>query len=305
MTATAARKPARESPARASLARPARKRRRGRGVDVVVLVQYALLAVVVLAADLPLVFMIVSAFRTEAANRSYPPDLDASSLTLDNFASLFGTYGFGQYLWNSLLVSGLATIGVVVLGSIAAYVLSRFGFVALQLVGKVSILAYLIPPILILVPVTQVIYGAGLGDNLLALTVLYTAIFLPLALWMLRSYFQGVAVQLEEAAMVDGCTRFGAFLRVVVPQAVPGLITTGIFTFAAAWSEYLYASTLMTTTSKLTANPATYLLMGHFGTTSAGLLMAAGLVIVAPVIVLYVIAQRWLVSGLAAGAVKG
>ncbi|SDT17649.1 carbohydrate ABC transporter permease [Jiangella sp. DSM 45060] len=267
--------------------------------------QYVMLVVVVLVADLPLVFMIFSAFRTEAANKQYPPGLDADALTLENFTSLFGTYGFGKYLQNSLVVSGVATAGVVILGTIAAYALSRFDFLPLRVVGRMAIVAYLIPPILILVPVTQVIFGAGLGDNLIALAALYTAVFLPFALWMLRSYFQGVAVQLEEAAMVDGCTRFGAFRRVVVPIAVPGVITAGIFTFAAAWSEYLYASTLMTSTSNMTANPATYLLMGHYGTTSAGLLMAAGLVIVAPVVVLYLIAQRWLVSGLAAGAVKG
>jgi ABC-type glycerol-3-phosphate transport system permease component len=267
--------------------------------------QYGMLAIVVAVADLPLLWIILNAFRPDSDNTAFPPRLRPSRVTLEHFESLFTLYGFGKYLLNSVVVSVLATAGAVVAGTAAAYALARFRGLVLSVVGRAALLAYIVPPILILVPITQILFGAGLGDNRWALAVLYVATLLPFALWMLRSYFGGVTVDVEEAAMIDGCSRFAAFRRVVVPQAAPGILSTAIFTFTAAWSEYLFVSTLMTSNEKLTANPAVYLLMGHMGTTSVGLLMSAAVVIVAPLVVLFIIAQRWLVPGIGAGAVKG
>jgi ABC-type glycerol-3-phosphate transport system permease component len=183
--------------------------------------------------------------------------------------------------------------------------MTRFDLPAVRAMSVLSLLAYLVPAILVLIPITQFLFSNGWGDNRIALTVLYAGIFLPFTIWLLRSYFQGVGVEVEEAAMIDGCSRIGAFLRVVIPQAIPGIVSTGIFTFNATWSEYLFVSSLMTTNSKLTANPAVFLLMGHMGTTSWGLLMSAAVIIVLPVLVLFFVAQRWVVSGISDGSVKG
>ena len=187
----------------------------------------------------------------------------------------------------------------------AAYSFTRFRFRFLRGVGELSLFAYMVPPILVLVPIAQILTGLRLSNNLLALIVLYTATLLPFALWVLRSYFHGITVELEQAAMVDGCTRFGAFIRVVVPQAVPGLISTAVFTFNAAWSEYLFASTLMTSPKSLTLSPGLALLLDQTGVYSWGVLMAGSVIVVAPVVVLFVIAQKQLVGGLGEGAVKG
>ncbi len=268
-------------------------------------VQYLLLALVLSASVIPLLWIVVNAIRPDSEISAYPPTFFPKELTLKHFTDLFEIYGFQQYLVNSVLVSLSATAVALVFGTMAAYAMSRFRFRLVRAVGELSLLAYLLPPILVLVPVTQILFGSGLGDNRLALAVLYVATLLPFALWILRSYFSGLSVDVEEAAMIDGCSRFGAFLRVVIPQALPGLVSTGIFTFNAAWSEYLFASTLMTSTEKLPANPAVFLLMGHMGTESWGLLMAAALTIVLPVLVLFLVAQRWLVAGLSEGAVKG
>ena len=268
-------------------------------------VQYVLLALVLSVSVIPLLWIVINAIRPDSEISAYPPTFFPKEFTLKHFTDLFEIYGFQQYLVNSMLVSLSATAVALVFGTMAAYAMSRFRFRLVRAVGELSLLAYLLPPILVLVPVTQILFGSGLGDNRLALAVLYVATLLPFALWILRSYFSGISVDVEEAAMIDGCTRFGAFLRVVIPQAMPGLISTGIFTFNAAWSEYLFASTLMTSTDKLPANPAVFLLMGHMGTESWGLLMAAASTIVLPVLVLFLIAQRWLVAGLSEGAVKG
>lgn len=267
-------------------------------------VQYLMMAVVLFFSVGPLVWVVVNAIRPETEIAAYPPRMLPGEVTGEHFAALFGLYDFGTYLVNSFAVSVVATALALTLGTLAAYALARFDLRIIRAVGELSLVAYLIPPILVLVPVTQILFGSGLGDNRVALAVLYTATLLPFALWILRPYFAGIAIDIEEAAMIDRCTRFGAFRRVVLPQAVPGLVSTGIFTFNAAWSEYLFASTVMTTTSKLPANAAIFLLMGHMGTGSWGLLMAAAVTLVAPVVVLFIFAQRWLISGIGEGSVK-
>lgn len=268
-------------------------------------IQYVLLACVVFVSAFPLVWALINSVRPNAEIIAYPPVLIPREFTLEHVTALFELYNFDQYLWNSLFVSGTSTVGAVVLGTLAAYSITRFDFPAIRAVSVVSLLAYLIPTILVLIPITQLFFSNGLGDNRGALAVLYMATFLPFSIWLLRSYFQGVGTEVEEAAMVDGCSRLGAFLRVVVPQAVPGIVSTAIFTFNATWSEYLFVSTLMTTNSKLTANPAIFLLMGHMGTTSWGLLMSAAVLIVVPVLIMFFIAQKWVVSGISDGSVKG
>lgn len=285
-------------------AAPAPVRRRRRRFTPLRVIQYLMMGVVLLFSAGPLAWVIINSVRPETEIAAYPPSLLPHELTSDHFTALFDLYGFGTYLLNSFLVSTIATVLALALGTLAAYAMARFNYRLVRAIGELSLVAYLIPPILVLVPVTQILFGSGLGDNRGALAVLYTATLLPFALWILRPYFSGITVDIEEAAMIDRCTRFGAFLRVVLPQAVPGLVSTGIFTFNAAWSEYLFAATLMTTNSKLPANAAVFLLMGHMGTESWGLLMAAAVTIVAPVVVLFIFAQRWLISGLGDGAVK-
>jgi multiple sugar transport system permease protein len=163
----------------------------------------------------------------------------------------------------------------------------------------------MVPPILLLVPIARIVTNVGLTNNLFALILLYTATLLPFALWILRSYINGISVELEQAGMVDGATRFQAFRHLIVPQALPGVISTGVFTFNAAWSEYLFASTLMTSPSKITLSPGLVLLLDQTGVYSWGLLMAASVLVVLPVIALFIIVQRQLVSGLGEGALKG
>ncbi|MFC5128732.1 carbohydrate ABC transporter permease [Paeniglutamicibacter kerguelensis] len=267
--------------------------------------QYAALVTVVLTAIVPMYWIVVNAIRPDSEIAAYPPTIFPKELTFKHFIDLFEVYGFQQYLTNSLIVSSIATVVALVFGIMAAYAMSRFEFKGVRAVGELSLLAYLLPPILVLVPITQILFGNGLGDNRAALAVLYVATLLPFALWILRSYFSGLGIDTEEAAMIDGCTRFGAFIRVVLPQTLPGIASTAIFTFNAAWSEYLFASTLMTSNEKLPANPAVFLLMGHMGTESWGLLMAAALTIILPVMILFFMAQKWLVAGLTEGAVKG
>jgi ABC-type glycerol-3-phosphate transport system permease component len=144
-----------------------------------------------------------------------------------------------------------------------------------------------------------------LVNSLASLIVAYTALYLPLGIWILRGYFVGLDVDPEEAAMVDGATRFQAFYRIAVPQAVPGIISVAIFTFNACWNEYLYASVLVQAPGLLTLSAGLATFIGEVTMYSWTMLMAAGAVTIAPILVLFLYLQRYLVSGLSSGAVKG
>src|SRR5699024_8571065 len=162
----------------------------------------------------PLLWVVLNAIRPDSEIAAYPPSFVPKEVTLEHFVALFTVYRFGPYIVNSLVISLVATAGVLVVASLSAYAMARFDYRLIRAIGELSLLAYLVPPIVVLVPVTQLLFGAGLGDNRAALTLLYVAILLPFGLWILRSYFQGFTVDIEEAAMIDGCTRFQAFIRV-------------------------------------------------------------------------------------------
>lgn len=266
--------------------------------------EYGLMLIVVAVADLPLLWMLINAMKPAAEIVRYPPTILPHTWTTANFVNLFTVSDFGVFLRNSLILSIATTVLTVVCGTLGAYALTRFEFRFLRGIGELALCAYLVPPILVLVPLAQILHSIHLTNSLLGLLLLYTGLFIPFALWILQSYFRDLTVDLEEAAMIDGCTRFGAFRRVVVPQAVPGLISTAIFTFNAAWSEYLFASTLISDSSKLTLSPGLESLVQDSGIYGYGILMAGSLVVVLPVIVLFVLGQRFLTSGWGQGALK-
>ena len=176
-------------------------------------------------------------------------------------------------------------------------ILTRFKLPLIQPIGEIALFAYLIPPILLLVPIARLVGLAGLANSRAALLVIYTANMLPFGLWVLRAHFLGIAADLEEAAMIDGCSRFGAFARVIIPQAVPGLISAGVFTFNASWSEYLYASTLLNSPDKLTLSPGLAMLMDQTDVYSWGVLMAGSVIMVLPLVLQFALAQQQLVGG--------
>jgi ABC-type glycerol-3-phosphate transport system permease component len=186
----------------------------------------------------------------------------------------------------------------------AAYALARFHSVLFENIARLFIYTYMIPSILLVLPVYKIFFTLGLGNNLWGLAPIYTALVLPLMLWTLRSFFAGIPIELEEAAMIDGATRFQAFWRVVLPQAIPGMIATGIVAINIGWSEYLFAATLLTSPENMTISPRLASFMGR-GLYNWGWLMAGALAVTGPLIILAGFMQRHLVAGWGAGALKG
>jgi ABC-type glycerol-3-phosphate transport system permease component len=254
----------------------------------------------------PLVWVLLSSLKLDSQILAYPPTFLPNPWTPIQFINLYTQSGFGGYLWHSAAIGAVTTCGVIVFGVLGAYAIVRFRtFRVVTWVGSVSVFVYMIPGILLLVPLTTLMYHLNLTDNLLSVMVVYTVTLLPFALWTLRSYFQGVSIELEYAAMVDGCTRFGAFRRVVLPQAVPGIIAVGIFAFNGAWSEYLFASVLLTTPDVMTVSQGVLQLEPSAGIPLYGQLMAAAISVVAVPLLLYTFFQRFLVATWGAGSLKG
>jgi len=266
---------------------------------------YLLLLVAVGWALLPLFWVFVSSIKPDTETYSFQQHILPQHPTLDNYVTLFKVTHFADWMKNSAILSTLTTLLVIVLGASAAYALSRFRLRSLELFGRATLLAYMMPPILLVVPIFFLLFRLNLINSYTGLLLVYAGTHLPVGLWMLRPYFQGIPIDLEEAAMVDGATRFQAFRKVIVPQALPGLISVGIYNFSVIWQEYLFASILIFSSEKTTLSAGVATFLSEDWIYSWGVVMAAGVMVSLPLILIYIFLQRFLIAGWGGGAVKG
>ena len=253
----------------------------------------------------PLFWMISSSFKSRQETYSYPPTLLPKSFTLLNYQELLDLTGFITHYENTLIVALTATFFAVIISCAGGYSLTRFRFRGKALFTRVSLVIYMTPAILIVVPFFEIWVKLGLVDTLFSLTVSCLALALPLGLLLMRSYFQGIPVELEEAAFIDGATRFQAFYKVILPQALPGVISTAMFTFILVWQDYLYALVLINSEAKKTLTLSIADLMGQSAIYSWGMLMAAAVLMVIPVLIGFVFIEKQLIAGFNVGAIKG
>ena len=211
---------------------------------------------------------------------------------------------FGRWYLNTLLVSAASTAVALVCAALAGYALARLRFRGAQSFTVTVLLTYVMPGALLFIPLYQLLIGVRLTDSLWSLVVTYPTFTLPFATWLLTGYFASIPVELEEAALVDGCTRFQAFRRVVLPLAKPGLLAVALFTLTNAWNEFLFAFVFITKDEYKTL-PVGMQSMIIGDVVPQGQLAAASLLVSIPVVVMYAFGQRFLTEGLTAGAVKG
>jgi multiple sugar transport system permease protein len=222
---------------------------------------------------------------------------------------MWNSVDFERYLANSIVICTGAALFATAFASSAGYALARFRFRGSRTYELTVVGTQLIPGSLFLLPVflgfvwLKQNTPIALLDTHLGLILVYTAFFTPLAIYFMRAFFQAIPRELEEAAMVDGCTRFGAFVRVVIPNAAPGLVATFVYAFLFAWDELLFA-TALTEHEAETIPIGIRNFIGNYSE-EYDQLMAAGVISTIPVIVAFFATQRWLVRGLTAGAVKG
>ncbi|WP_411035603.1 carbohydrate ABC transporter permease [Shinella sp. BYT-45] len=257
---------------------------------------------VILTINFPLIWMISSSLKNDQENNSVPPTLLPQVLEFGNYARLFNG-DFMIWVRNSLLVAGGTVVIVIVLGTLAAYSLTRYQYRGRQAIATIVLFTYLFPPVLMLVPIFLIISKLGLSNTPFALILATTTFALPFSIWLLRSYFESVSMDTEEAAMIDGASRFTAFIEIVIPQVSPGVISTAIFTFILAWDEYLFASVLISSPERKTV-PIGIASYANELTSEWGVLMAASILTTIPILALFSLLQRRLLPDLSAGATK-
>jgi len=225
--------------------------------------------------------------------------------TLEQFKELFDKTAILRWLWNSFFVSFLTSLISLALGIMAGYALARLKFPGAQTFGLATFITYLVPTTLLFIPLASVVRSFGLSNTLWSLVVTYPTFLIPFCTWMLIAYFKSIPKDMEECAMIDGCNRIGAMVRIVLPMAIPGIVFSGMFSFTLSWNEFVYALTFISDTTHKTMSVAvpTELIRGdaYFW----GELMAASLLGSVPVALLYSFFMDYFVSGLTAGALKG
>jgi multiple sugar transport system permease protein len=262
----------------------------------------------VLAVMLAPIFWLVAA-ATQNKLRLATGELDLLHPTLKAFGTMWDTVDFQKYFVNSLLICGVAAAFATAFAASAGYALARFRFRGARPFGLAVVGTQLIPGSMFLLPIFMGFIWLKqntpiqLFDSQLGMVLVYTAFFTPVAIYFMRSFFLALPRELEDAAMVDGCTPFGAFVRIVLPNALPGLVATFVYAFLFAWDELLFVAALTQTRAE-TIPIGIRNFIGNYSQ-EYDQLMAAGVVSTLPVLLAFFFTQRWLVRGLTAGAVKG
>jgi len=261
------------------------------------------LAIALLLVVFPIYWMIATSLKLPR-DIYRTPSLWPRVFTGENYRILLQDKGFLLNIGNSLLVALTVTVIALIIASFAAYSMVRFRYRFRGLFGRVILFAYLTPTSLLFIPLSVVMAQLHLANSLVGLMLVYLTFALPLATWLLQGYFRAVPRELEEQGMIDGLSRMGALLRIVLPLSAPGLAAVAIFTFTGAWNELLLALVLITDPSQRTAPLAlNYLITSDV--LPWGPLMAGAVLSSVPLMILYFIAQRFMVVGLTAGSVKG
>ncbi len=240
----------------------------------------------------------------ELYDRNATPLVISQGATLQHYSKLLWESAFLTWTKNSLLVTILATTASVVVGTIAAYALSRLKFVGVGSFGTGIFVTYLVPTSLLFLPLAQVVNWIGLADSKWALVVTYPTFLVPFCTWLLMGYFRTVPKEIEECAMVDGATRVQALLRIILPIAIPGLVCAVLFAFTLSWNEFIYALTFTTSSDQITASVGITSELIRGDIYFWGQLMAGAVLGSVPIVILYVFFLDYYVSGLTAGAVK-
>jgi multiple sugar transport system permease protein len=262
---------------------------------------------------LPIVWLFLSTVQTQASLLTLPAPVIPTELTLHNYVEIFKPAAFGEVsgrssfvlaLRNSLLVSLGATGVAMLFGTPAAYAIVRFNTPRKRTLLLVVLGTQLLPAISLIIPLFRVLRGAGLLDTLLGLILAYSTFSLPFVVWIMAGYFQSVPHELEEAARMDGASRWQAFVHVMLPLAGPGLAVTAIFTLLNAWDEFFFALIFTSTYASKTVPVALAEFIGRHSV-NWGMLVTGGFIASLPPIILSLVCYRYIVSGLAAGGLKG
>jgi len=250
--------------------------------------------------------LIVVSISLRPGNRLLSTDLSIipQDATFDSFVKLFTERPFLTWIMNSMYVSFVVTITGVILAALSGYAMSRFKFFGKKVAMLSLLTTQMFPATMLLLPMYIMLVNLGLINSYLGIIAVYSATALPFCIWQMKGYYDTIPTTLEEAALIDGCSNFYAFYRIILPLAAPALVITALFSFMTAWSEYVVAAQVLQDTDLWTL-PLGLKSFEDNMTSEWGLYAAASLIVSIPVVVLFLILSKWLVSGLTLGSVKG
>ncbi len=268
------------------------------------LVQLAALAACLFFA-LPFVLMFLTSIRTAGDLFTIPVHFfPQKGISLQAYLDVLTTADFGRYFLNSTFIAGVTTILSTLLSILAALGFARYRMAGGRILMMSTLLSQLFPLVLLVPPMFIVMRTLHILDTPAALIIAYISFTLPYSIWLLTGYLRSIPVELEESAMVDGATRLGAYFRITLPLAIPGIIATFIYCFILSWDEFLFATTFISNPDLRTLPLGLYSFIGEF-TVQWNMLMAGAVVTTLPVAILFVLLQRYLIAGLTSGAIKG
>ena len=283
---------------------PVARKRRNRLPALLYYLGAGVLALVFIS---PLVWTVIASFKPAAEGNVFPPSLWPSHISAENYQTLlsFGD-GLWRYVGNSAAVAAITVGGTVLLSLLAGYGFSRFQFPGKNVIFVAILATLMIPFQSILTPLFLILRTMHLGDTLLGLSLVYMTFQLPFSVFMMRNAFDAVPREIEEAALIDGCSSAGLLWRVMLPLVLPGVVTVALFAFFASWNEFLAALIFMSSSEHYTL-PVMLINVqsGLYGTIDWGAVQAGVTITMLPCVVLFLLLQRYYVNGLTAGAVKG
>ena len=252
---------------------------------------------------LPIIWLLLSSFRNADSIQSGRLLPSWSEITVGNYIATFQISNFVTFLVNSFTIAFSVMVLTVLLGSLGAYALSRFTLKGKRLFMMAALLPQFFPYVLVLIPFYVLMSNLNLVDSHLGLILTHTSLTLPFALWMLTGYFNAIPKELDQAALIDGCSRLGVLFRILYPVAIPGLVVAGFFAFVVSWGDYLFVSILSQSNQTQTLPIGLQTFMSSLEV-QWGLITAGTVLAIVTTVIFFSIVQRQLVSGLTAGAVK-
>ncbi len=267
------------------------------------LFSYLFFLVLCLLALFPFVVALITSFKVKSEIYSMPFRWVPKLPTLENYYNVLVIGGFVRFFLNSLIIAALTTVLTVFLAMLGGYGFSRYRFKGRNILRIGSLAGYIVPTAVLFVPFYVMMDAFNLLNSLWSLILTYSALNLPISLLMLSGYFESIPRELDQAAIIDGCSRVGALARIILPLASPGIVSVGLFCFISSWQEFLFALIYIEEVPKrtLALGLATY--KGLYGV-DWGNLMAATVFAVLPTTIVFVLFQKWLIAGLTKGALK-
>lgn len=267
---------------------------------------FVILWTIVIVVFLLFPFFVMVSTMLKPAKEVYvsPPYWFPQKIAFSNFIKIWKQHPFARYFLNSLIIASGTTLLTTVLCVPAAYAVSRFRFYGQKFILFMYLVVQMFSPIVVVIALFKIISGLGLLDTYFGLILVNTIFTLAFTTWMLSGYFKTIPLDIEEAALIDGCSRLQTITRIMIPISAPGLVTTTIYSFIASWNEFMFALTLVQSVKKTPLTLGLYNFVGRY-TTQWEFLTAAAFLAIIPIILLFLLIEKELVAGIVGGAVKG